>query len=100
MLYLFQVILGIGSYISLLFGVWYSYKTIRTANYKYFDVSIMTPEVLGHQKNRELMDIIKAYKKIIINHRINNETKANCLEKSIRSVIICVALAFIYQIIF
>ena len=97
---LFQIALGIGTYLSLIVGVWYSYKTIRTAQYDYFDVSVMTPEVLGHQKNKEMMDIIKAYKNIIINHRTNNETKANCLEKSIISVITCVALAFIYQIIF
>lgn len=96
-LMLLQVIVGFAIYISFFICVYFSFRTIATGIYAYFDVSIITPEVLGHKKNLEMLDIIKTYKKVILNHRENNEIKAICLGRAIKSIVACAISTCIYM---
>ena len=96
-LMLLKIIVGFAIYISFFICVYFSFRTIATGIYAYFNVSNITPEVLGHKKNLEMLDIIKGYKKVILNHRENNEIKAIGLGRAIKSIVACAISTCIYM---
>lgn len=93
---LLKIVSGMLIYVSFFACILFSFKTINTSVHSYFDISIITPEILGHQKNFEMIDIITAYKEVVLNHRNNNEEKAKFLRLSIRSIVVCAISTCVY----
>lgn len=93
---LLKIITGLGIYIGLGCSVFFSLKTIFTKKYATYDVSAINSVALGNQKNKEMGNIIMTYCKIINEHRVLNEKKANSLSLSIVGLAICIISICLY----
>lgn len=91
-----QIVSGFGIYVSLAISIYFSLKTIFTKKYATYDVSTITSDVLGNNKNIEMGKIIITYCKIINEHRILNEEKAKSLSRSVVFLALCTIFICVY----
>lgn len=95
-LLLVKIIAGLLIYFSLIFSSVFVFKTIFTASYATFELSVISEQSLGNRKNEELVNVIIVYRNIVTESRKINNEKAKAFEYSSIFIIMCLVSVFIF----
>ena len=95
-LLLVKIITGFLIYFSLICSSIFVFKTLFTASYATFELSAISEQSLGNRKNKELGNIIIAYRDIVSENRKINDKKARTFEYSSIFIIVCLVSTFIF----
>lgn len=93
---LIQIVTGITSYAGFIIALFYVLKTINVRNYKNFNVVAVNEGLMGKPVIEGCIKLVKTYKEIIIDHREENEKKAQYLKRAYTSIFVTIVSIIVY----
>lgn len=93
---LIQIVMAIVAYGGFIIALFYALKTINVRNYKNFNVAAVNERKMGKPTIEGCIELVKTYKDIIIDHREENEKKAQYLKKAYTAIFASIIAIIVY----
>lgn len=95
---LVKIIMGIASYATLIFSLFFSFFTITTRKQENYPISEINLSYLAESRRDAIARITLKYKDIIINHRNHNEKRAYRFKISLVLSVVSICCFMIYSL--
>ena len=93
---LIQIIMGGVAYGGFIIALLYALKIINVRKYSNFNVAAIKEGKMGKPVIEGCIELVNSYKKIILDHREENENKAKYLKRAYISIFVAIIAIIIY----